>query len=98
MLLIHLYLPYLLENIKVETNYKIKLSNDSIIQCRIFYRDVPISIGGTIFPGDLIEFNLSKFDIILGMDWLHTYEANIDCKNLKFILGNEKCQEVHLYG
>jgi len=44
------------------------------------YKHVPISIGEYTFPGDLIQFDLSDFDIILGMNWLHAYEAKIDCK------------------
>jgi len=47
---------------------------------------------------DLIQFNLSDFDIILGINWLHTYGAKIDCEDLKVILKGEKGREVCFYG
>ncbi|XP_074266684.1 uncharacterized protein LOC141589964 [Silene latifolia] len=50
------------------------------------FRDVPISIGGTNIPADLISFKLSGFDIILGMDWLARYDAKFVCRDQKIIL------------
>jgi len=44
---IHLYL----ENIKEETNYRIKLPNDS--ECPISYKLVFITGGGITFPRDV---------------------------------------------
>ena len=37
-----------LEDRSMETNYRIKLPNDSIIKCPISYKPVPITIDGTI--------------------------------------------------
>jgi len=53
---------------QLKTNYRIKVPNNSIFECPIFYKHVPVSIGKTIFPGDLIQFDLSEFDMILGMN------------------------------
>ena len=86
------------EYIKVETNYKIKLPTNSIVECPIVYKYVPICVGATIFQGDFIQLNLSGFDIILGINWLHTYEVKIDCKNVKVILNDEKGRELWFYG
>ena len=83
-----------LKIIKVKSNYRIKLPNDSIVECPIFYKCVPISIDGTIFLKDLIQFDLSDFDIILGMYWLHAYGAKLHCEDLKVILTDEKGHEV----
>ena len=87
-----------LENMKSETNHGIKLSNDSIVECPISYKLVPIAIGGVTLPGDLIEFSLLDFNIILGKNWLHTYGAKIDSGTLKVILRNESGREVCFYG
>jgi len=38
-----------------------------VVECPISYKLVPCTIGGTIFSGDLIQFDLPNFDIILGM-------------------------------
>jgi len=48
----------------METNYRIKLLNNSVIECLLSYKLVPITIGETTFPVDLIQFDLSDFDII----------------------------------
>ena len=87
-----------LEGRRMETNYRIKLPNDYVIKCPISYKLVPITISGTTFPGDLIQFGLSYFDIISGMNWLHTYGAKIDCEDRKVILKDEKGIEVCFYG
>jgi len=60
-----------LENRRMETNYTIKLPNDSVVECPLSYKLVPATTGGTTFPVDLIQFDLSDFGIILGMNWLH---------------------------
>ena len=51
-----------------------------------------------MFPGDLLQFNLSDFNIVLGMNWLYTYGIRIDYKDLKVVVCNEKGQEVYWYG
>lgn len=40
---------------------------------------------------DLVEIDILDFDIILGMDWLHSCHASIDCKIhvVKFKFPNE---------
>ena len=87
-----------LEHVKVETNCRIKLPNDFIVDCFILYKHVPISIGESIFFEDLIEFDLLDFDITLRINWLRSYGAKIDCKDLKVILNDEKGEEVCFYG
>ena len=82
----------------METNYRIKLSNDSVIECPLSYKLVPITIDETTFPVDLIQFDLSDFDIILGMSWLHIYGAKVDCEDLEVILNDEKGREALFYG
>jgi len=87
-----------LEDRRTETNYRIKLPNDSVIECPISYKLFPIIIGETTFSVDLIQFDLSDFDIISGMNWLHTYRAQIDCEDLKVILKDKKGRKVCFYG
>jgi len=74
-----------LEDRRTKINYRIKLPNDYVIECPISYKFIPIAIGGTTFTVDLIQFDLSDFDIILEMNWLHTYGAKIDCEDLNVI-------------
>ncbi|XP_021754416.1 uncharacterized protein LOC110719735 [Chenopodium quinoa] len=55
----------------------IKLTTRSIVHCTRVYKDVPIKIKGKEFLSNLIEFELGDLDIILGMDWLCRYHAEI---------------------
>jgi len=52
------------KNRKVETKYRIKLANDFMVECLLSYKLAPVPVSGLVFPKDLIQFNLSDFDII----------------------------------
>ena len=43
------------------------------------YRDCELEISRILLTVDLRVMNLSEFDVILGMDWLTTHQAVIDC-------------------
>jgi len=75
-------------------NYRISFPNGQVIECPVLYKHVPIVIAKHEFPRDLIQLDMSGFDIILGMDWLTIYEANIDCKDLKVIVKDPKGRKV----
>ena len=75
---------------KVETNYRIKLPNECIVECTIPYKLIPNAIHRIIFRGDLIQFDLSNFGIILGMNSLRNYGTKIDYEDPEVILRDEK--------
>jgi len=56
------------EGRRMKTNYRIKLPSDSEVECLVSYKVFPITIGETTFPEDLIQFDMSNFDIILRMN------------------------------
>ena len=74
-------------------NYRISLPNGQVIECPILYKHAPIVIAEHEFFGDLIQFHMSEFDIILGIDWLTVYGANIDYKDLKVTLKDPEGRE-----
>ena len=41
----------------------------------------PVFIEGRCLPADLVVLDLTDFDVILGMDWLSTYGATLDCRD-----------------
>jgi hypothetical protein len=43
------------------------------------YRYIVISINGRDLFVDLILLDMHDFDVILGMDWLSTHHAVVDC-------------------
>jgi hypothetical protein len=44
-------------------------------------RDVVLEIGKHKFPANLIVLDSQGLDVILGMDWMTTFEGVIDCAN-----------------
>ena len=46
--------------------------------CDIIINDVPLLV-------DLIPLSIQDFDVILGMDWLSSVHAKIDCVLKRFI-------------
>jgi len=62
-----------LEKDKEWINYRISLPNEQVIGCPILYNHGPIRIDGYEFPGNLIQFDMLEFSIILGMTWLTTH-------------------------
>ena len=50
------------------------------IVARWVYRNFPINISHKVTSADLVELEMVDFDVILGMDWLHSCYASVDCK------------------
>ena len=48
-------------------------------------RDCELEISGTLLTVDLSIIDMSKLDVILGMDWLIAYKIVIDCERRKII-------------
>ena len=61
----------------------IKLANDDQVMVDRVCPDCDIEIGRCHFSVDLIPFRLGEFDVILGMDWLASNNAQIDSANKK---------------
>ncbi|CAA0825701.1 Uncharacterized mitochondrial protein AtMg00860, partial [Striga hermonthica] len=47
---------------------------------------LPVSIGGHILEASVYVIEMRDFDVILGMDWLSRYRADIRCQERKVIL------------
>ena len=50
-----------------------------------YYKGCEITIGEMNAQADLIKLGEMEYDIILGMDWLSTYHAHVDCHLKKII-------------
>ncbi|XP_071922618.1 uncharacterized protein [Coffea arabica] len=44
------------------------------------YKDCEVWLGERKLMGDLISLSIKGYDVILGMDWLARYNAQLDCK------------------
>jgi len=57
-----------IEGNKEEIDYRISSPNGHVTECLILYKNVPIVIEGRAFSKDLIQFNLSEFNVIIRMN------------------------------
>ena len=61
-------------------------------------RGFELEISGTLLTVELRIMDMSKFDIILGMDWLTTYKVVIDCERRRVIAYTQDCTRVVFQG
>ncbi|XP_010667518.2 uncharacterized protein LOC104884540 [Beta vulgaris subsp. vulgaris] len=64
----------------------ISLPSGENYPCLAEHCGVPISVLGIDLPADLKAFSMVEFDVILGMDWLLKYRAQIHCRDQKVTL------------
>ena len=58
-----------------------------------YYKECEIILGEMKTHADLIKLGEMEFDIILGMDWLSTYRAHVDCHQKRIIFKLEGAPE-----
>ena len=69
----------------------VKTSN-GVLKSRIVYRACDVLIGNLRLGADLIVIEMVDFDVILGMDWLSTHRALVDCyaKTVEFSIPGQE--------
>jgi len=55
------------------------LPDGKIVTCEELYEGCPLRMYECKFVADLYKFELTDFGVILAMDWLAKYQAQIDC-------------------
>ena len=68
-------------NVSTETLWEpfsvLTLVGDQVISRRV-YRNCPVTVSQKVTSADLVELEMVDFDVILGMDWLHSCYASVD--------------------
>ena len=62
---------------------QVEIANHEVIPVNQIHPACELGIGEQSFSVDLIPFKLGEFDVILGMDWLSSNDAQIDYKGKK---------------
>ena len=44
------------------------------------YENCPVTVSQKVTSSGLVELEMVDFDVILGMDWLHSCYASVDCQ------------------
>jgi len=65
-----------------------------MVNCQELFVDYPILIHNYELLADLYRFELTEFDMILHMDWLCQYKAQINCLKQKFTLRGPKGEKI----
>ncbi|KAL8103666.1 hypothetical protein AgCh_028023 [Apium graveolens] len=80
----------------LEPNLIIEVENKEKVTANRVCPNYDLIIEGRHFFADLVPFKLGEFDIILGMDWLSNYEAQIEYKRKKVKLKTKDGCEAYL--
>ncbi|GJR43443.1 putative reverse transcriptase domain-containing protein [Tanacetum coccineum] len=74
------YIPLLgLEPSELGFKYKIEIASGQLVEIDKVIKGCKLEIEGHVFDIDLIPFRHGSFDMIIGMDWLSNYKAEIIC-------------------
>ena len=63
-----------------------------VLKSRLVYRACDVLIGSMRLGANLIVLDMVDFDVILGMDWLSTHRALVDCyaKTVEFSIPGQQ--------
>ncbi|GKD90003.1 putative reverse transcriptase domain-containing protein, partial [Tanacetum coccineum] len=74
------FIPMLgLEPIDLGYIYEIEIASGQLVEIDQVIKGCKLEIEGHVFDIDLITFGHGSFDVIIGMDWLSNYKAEIIC-------------------
>nr|GEU64583.1 zinc finger, CCHC-type, retrotransposon Gag domain protein [Tanacetum cinerariifolium] len=82
---------------KLSFPLEVDIAGNEIVAVPKVYRDVEIEIDDSVFKIDLIPIVLGAFDIIIGMDWLDRYNANILCSQKLIRVVNPQGRKIIIY-
>ncbi|GJT78108.1 putative reverse transcriptase domain-containing protein [Tanacetum coccineum] len=74
------FIPLLgLEPSELGFKYEIEIASGQLVEIDKVIKGCKLEIEGHVFDIDLIPFGHGSFDVIIGMDWLSNYKAEIIC-------------------
>ncbi|XP_019167882.1 PREDICTED: uncharacterized protein LOC109163587 [Ipomoea nil] len=78
--------------------FNVKVASGEVRTCDRLFEGIKINIKGEEFPSDLIQYDLDGIDVVLGMDWLGRFRAQILCKDQKVVLRGPNGKRVSYRG
>ncbi|GJS21087.1 putative reverse transcriptase domain-containing protein [Tanacetum coccineum] len=83
---------------KLSFPLEVEIADSKVVVVNNVYNDMEIEIDDSIFKINLIPIVLGVFDIVIGMDWLDKYNANILCSQKLVRVVNPQGREIIIYG
>ncbi|XP_035837720.1 uncharacterized protein LOC118485583 [Helianthus annuus] len=86
-----------LKSTKLDVLFTIELANGKVIESDKIVKGCSLELGGRKFKINLMPVQLGSFDIVVGMDWLSTNQAEVACydKIIRIPLPNNEKLLVH---
>ncbi|GKA78410.1 putative reverse transcriptase domain-containing protein [Tanacetum coccineum] len=85
------------DKVKPDVVTEVEIAGDKVVVVSNVYHEVVIEIDDNVFRIDLIPIMLGVFDIVIGMDWLDKYNANILCSQKLVRVMNPQGREIIIY-
>ncbi|GKV53900.1 hypothetical protein SLEP1_g60413, partial [Rubroshorea leprosula] len=74
------YVPFLhVEPETLDCVLMVNTPSKEVLTSKTIYRSCRVMVEGRVLLADLILLGIVEFDVILGMDWLSTHYAMVDC-------------------
>ena len=83
---------------KLVNSYSVEVANGKSISIDSVIRNCTLNLNDFNFPIDLIPMQLGSFDVIVGMDWLAKYHAEIVCFEKYIRIPLPDGQVLRIYG
>ena len=66
--------------------------------CKMVVKDVSIRIGKDKMKWDFMPLPINEFDVILGMDGLNRYQANVNCHERQVVFEKDDGGKIYFVG
>ena len=86
------------DRLKLESPFITATPTGGMYQSTFYFKKVPIRVQDYVLYANLIEIDMLDYDVILGMDWLSTHHAHIDCRKKKVCLKPLKAKPFEFQG
>ena len=87
-----------LEVVKQDHGWQVELASGGKVSIDSLVHKCGLSIGGFETSVDLRVIPLGSYDVVLGMDWLDSHRASIDCKKKTIMCQDDQGKDVEIVG
>ncbi|XP_062075988.1 uncharacterized protein LOC133780129 [Humulus lupulus] len=84
--------------VEMDTIFSVALPSGKVLYSTHWYKTIPITINDREPYVNLVIIDMKDYDVILGMDFLTTYNPRIDCSKKEVIFAPVGEEEVHFQG
>jgi len=79
---------------KLPVPVEVEVANSKTFLVFEIFRGCKLTVKEEEYPIDLIPMTLGEFDVIIGMDWLSKYQADIGCYHRRILLRSPRGHKV----